>query len=207
MNNHIQKAIEILKNGGIVIFPTDTAFGIGCLIDDEKAVQKLFKIRKRPQEKATPVLVDTVKMAEDYVQKISQEVINKLIEPYWPGALTIVLKCKTEKVPELVRGSGDTLGVRIPNHPIARSLIRSVGKPILGPSANFAGEKTPYATQDLDPELIKLVDYVVPGECTIKQPARHASQLAGVAGRASTVIDCTQKSWKVLRQGAIQLKI
>ncbi len=65
MDTHIQKAIEILKQGGVVIFPTDTAFGIGCRIDDEEAVTRLFQIRKRPHEKATPVLVDTVTMAQN----------------------------------------------------------------------------------------------------------------------------------------------
>lgn len=189
--DHVLKAVEVLKNGGIVTFPTDTAFGIGCVIDNEEAVKRLFKIRKRPPTQATPVLVDTVKMAQDYLEPISQEVIDKLIEPYWPGALTIVLEAKIDKVPKLVRGSTLTLGVRIPNHPVARSIIRNVGKPILGPSANFHGKKTPYSFEELDPELVKLVDYVVPGECAVKN--------------ASTVIDCSTTPWKVLREGHINL--
>lgn len=205
MEQDIQKAVHIIKNGGIVIFPTDTAFGVGCRIDDEKAVERLFKLRRRPVEKATPVLVDTVKMAQEYLKPIPQEVIDTFIEPYWPGALTIVLPCKTEKVPSLVRGGSLTLGVRIPNHPIARSLIRNLGIPLLGPSANFAGEQTPFAFDDLNPELVTLVDYVVPGQCTVKQPARLASE--SVAGRASTVIDCSTIPWKILREGAIKLEL
>jgi len=191
MGNQIAQAVTILNQGGIVIFPTDTAFGIGCQIDDEKAVQRLFQIRKRPHEKATPVLVDTVPMAQRYLQSIPQDVIDHLIEPYWPGALTIVLKCKDEKIPHLVRGGGDTLGVRIPNHQIARQLIREVATPLLGPSANFAGGKTPFSTQDLDDSLVKQVDFVVEGECTLK--------------KASTVIDCSVKPWKILREGALQI--
>lgn len=191
MSKHIQQAVEVLKQGGIVIYPTDTAFGIGCVIDDGKAVKRLFKIRKRPENKATPVLVDTVKMAQDYLEPISQEVIDKLIEPYWPGALTIILPCKTERVPSFVRGGGSTLGLRIPNHPITRSLIRNLGIPILGPSANFAGEKTPYSFKELNPQLVKLVDYIVPGECTTKQ--------------SSTVIDCSARPWKILRPGAVTI--
>ncbi|MDP3988348.1 MAG: L-threonylcarbamoyladenylate synthase, partial [Candidatus Levybacteria bacterium] len=155
--DNINKAIKILKEGGIIIFPTDTAFAIGCRIDNEKAVERLFKIRKRPQNQAVPVLVDTVKMAQDFLVSIPKEVIDKLVEPYWPGALTIILPCKTDKVPYLVRGLGQTLGVRIPNHPIARKIIREVGVPILGPSANFHGEKTPYKFKDLNSELKKLV--------------------------------------------------
>src|SRR3989344_5775452 len=101
MNENIKKAVEVLKRGGIVIFPTDTAFGIGCVIDNAEAVEKLFKIRKRPLTQATPVLVDTVKMAQDFLQPIPGEVVDKLIEPYWPGALTIVLQSRIHKVPEL----------------------------------------------------------------------------------------------------------
>lgn len=189
--NDITKAIEIVTNGGIVVFPTDTAFGIGCRIDNEKSVERLFAIRKRPPEKATPVLVDTVKMAQDYLQPIPKSVIDQLIEPYWPGALTIVLPCKTEKVPSLVRGGGNTIGVRIPNHTIARQLIREAAIPLLGPSANFHGGNTPYAFEDLDPALLRLVDYVLTGECSVK--------------RTSTVIDCSHEQWEVLRQGAVQI--
>jgi L-threonylcarbamoyladenylate synthase len=191
METDVKKAVEILKDGGIVIFPTDTAFGIGCRIDRPDSIQRLFKIRRRPETKATPVLVDTVKMAQEYLEPIPQDVIDKLIEPYWPGALTLILHCNRVKVPELVRGGTTTLGVRIPNHPVARQLIRETGVPILGPSANFSGEQTPYAFQQLNPELIKLVDAVVSGECTVKQ--------------ASTVVDTTVKPWKVIREGAVKL--
>lgn len=193
MEEKIQQAIEILKQGGIVIFPTDTAFGIGCRIDDEKAVARLFKIRNRPENKATPVLVDTVTMAQRYLKTITQDVIDKLIEPYWPGALTIILPCLSEKVPSKVRGGGDTIGVRIPNHPTTRAIIRGLGLPILGPSANFAGEKTPYAFDELDAKLVALVDYIVPGECITK--------------KASTVIDCSMIPWKVIREGGIKIAL
>lgn len=190
--SQLKKAVEILKQGGIVIFPTDTAFGVGCRIDDEKAVERLFAIRKRPKTQATPVLVDTVKMAQDYLLPIPKEVIDKLIEPYWPGALTLILRSIREKVPNLVRGGGETLGVRIPNHTIARAIIRRVGVPILGPSANFHGGETPYKIEDLDKEFIKEVDYVVAGECPV--------------GNVSTVVNCTVVPWKVIRKGALDLK-
>ena len=176
-----------------MIYPTDTAFGVGCRVDDENAVQKLFTIRKRPTMQATPVLVDTIKMMEEYISDIPDNVVAKLIERYWPGALTIVFPCKVEKVASRVRGGGNTIGLRIPNHPIARTLIREMGVPILGPSANFHSEKTPYEFKDLDPELVKLVDYIIPGECSVKEQ--------------STVIDCSDKPWKILRYGAIRLRI
>ncbi len=187
--NDIQSAIKILNQGGIVIFPTDTAFGIGCRMDKRQAIGRLFKLRKRPEFKATPVLVSGLEMAQDYVGPIQPEVREKLIKPYWPGALTIVLPCQEEKVPKLVRGGSDTLGVRMPNSAICLEIINGVEVPILGPSANFHGAPTPFRFQDLDRGLVKLVDFVVTsGECSLKQ--------------ASTVIDCSVAPWKILRQGA-----
>lgn len=194
MQADIDKAVKILKEGGVVIFPTDTAFGIGCRIDDEKAVDRLFEIRKRPETQPTSILVSSIKMAQDYLKPISSDVRRKLMEKYWPGGLTIVLSCKIEKVPSLVRGTGSTLGVRMPNHKTALELIKGTGVPILGPSANFHGEKTPYSLADLDKKLVKLVDYVLSGETSsLHQP--------------STVIDCSVKPWKILREGAVKLKI
>lgn len=192
MNEQILESIKILKAGGIIIFPTDTAFGIGCRIDSADSVKRLFEIRKRPETQATPVLVSNLEMAQNFLQKVSNDVSEKLIDKYWPGALTIVLPCQTEKIPSLVRGAGDNLGVRMPNHEVALEIIKQVGVPILGPSANFHGEKTPYKFEDLDPKLVELVDYVVPGECTIKQ--------------ASTVIDCSITPWKILREGAVRVE-
>ncbi len=191
--DEVKDAIDVLKDGGIVIFPTDTAFGIGCRIDDEKAVERLFKIRKRPPTQATPVLINSLEMVTEYIQKIPRDVQKELIEKYWPGALTIVLPCKTEKVPNLVRGGGETLGIRMPNHKMTLLLIEGVGVPVLGPSANFYGKETPYEFKNLDPELLKLVDLVVEGETQ--------------TGKTSTVIDVSKKPWKVLREGAIKLNL
>lgn len=186
----IQKAIKILREGGIIIYPTDTAFGIGCRIDNIKSIDRLFEIRKRSRTQPTPVLVSSIDMALLYFSSPSQ-IVRRLMTEYWPGALTIVAPCKKELVYSPIRGGGDTIGLRMPDHQTALGIIAGVGVPILGPSANFHGEKTPYRFGDLDPALVKLVDYVVPGECIIK--------------RASTVVDCTVEPYRILRQGAIIL--
>lgn len=193
MDNQIEKAIKILNQGGIVIFPTDTAFGIGCRIDDENAIERLFKIRKRPVFQATPVLFSDLEMVKKYVLEIPNDVKEKLIDKFWPGALTIVLEAKKDNVPSLVRGGKDNIGIRIPNNKIILEIIRSAGVPILGPSANFHGQNTPYEFKDLNSDLIKLVDFVVNGKCELKKP--------------STVIDCTKISWEILRQGALKVNI
>lgn len=191
MKRQIEKAVRVLNKGGIIIFPTDTAFGIGCRMDSESAVARLFSIRKKPQGQSVSVLVDSLEMAQKYLKPLDKKV-KTLMEKYWPGALTIVYKCRTDKVAPLIRRDGETLGVRMPDHETILGLIKGVGVPILGPSANFHGERTPYELEDLDPELIKLVDYVFPGETKN-------------IGSASTVIDVSTSPWKIIRKGAIKI--
>lgn len=186
----INKAIKILRDGGIAIFPTDTAFGIGCRMDDQKAVDRLFVIRKRPLTQPTPVLVSSEAMALAYYLD-PPEIVRHLMKKYWPGALTIIARCKKELVYSPIRGGGETIGFRMPNHETALKLIRGVAVPILGPSANFHGHPTPYRFEDLDPELVKLVELVIPGQCPV--------------GMASTVVDCSATSYRVLRQGSVLL--
>src|ERR1035437_5622750 len=135
MNNQIGEAVKILNKGGIIIFPTDTAFGIGCRIDNEEAIEKLFQIRKRPTTQATPIQVNGLEMVREYVLEIPEDVIQKLIKPFWPGALTIVLKAKIDKVPILVRGGTETVGVRMSNHPVMLEIVNRIGVPIVAPSA------------------------------------------------------------------------
>lgn len=191
MNNNIDEAVKILNQSGTVIFPTDTAFGVGCRMDNEEAVKRLFAVRNRPETQATPVLVNSMEMATRYLEPLPEAVL-KLMKTYWPGALTIIYRCKTGLVPKLVRGGGETLGVRMPDHPLTLELIRNLGVPLLGPSANFHGQKTPYKYEDLDPEFIKKVDYVIKGECK--------------TGNVSTVVDCTTEPFNIIRQGAIIIR-
>jgi L-threonylcarbamoyladenylate synthase len=193
MNKQIEDAVRVLNQGGIVIFPTDTAFGIGCRIDNEKAVQKLFEIRKRPLSQPIPVLVNGIEMTQSYVTEIPAEVRKKLVNPFWPGALTIILNANMHRVSSLVTGGGKTVGVRMPNHPVILDIITKVGVPVLGPSANFHGESTPFEFKDLSRELISLVDYVIEGECSVRE--------------TSTVVDCTKTPWEILRQGAVTVKM
>ena len=188
----LDKAIEVIREGGIVIFPTDTAFGIGCRMDNEKAVEKLFKIKKRPPTQAVPALFDSMSRVEEYVLPFEAS-IKRLMKRYWPGALTVVLPCKQTRVPVLVRGGGKTLGVRIPNHPVPMQLIKAVDIPILAPSANFHGGATPYIFGELDKTLIKLVDFVVEGESK--------------GSLSSTVVDCSKSPWEIIRQGDILLDL
>lgn len=192
MDNNWKKAFEVLKNGGIVIFPTDTTFGIGCRIDSEQSIERLFEIRKRPLNQAVPVLFSSVEMVMSYVLGEINPKVKKLINKYWPGALTVVFPANLQKAPSLVRGGGKTVGVRIPDKEELRNVINKLGVPILGPSANFHGDKTPYKFNDLNKNLVSLADFVISGETVQSKP--------------STVIDVSTDKWKILRQGAVKIE-
>ena len=193
MEENIQKAVDVFKQGGIVIFPTDTVWGIGCALNNEASVKKLFTLRKRPENKAVIALVDSIAMAQEYLLLIDADVKKNILEKYWPQSVTVILPCKTEKVPEIVRGGGNTLAVRIPSHALLLPIVKELGVPILAPSANFAGEKTPTTLNEIDKELLNMVDYVLPGESLGNKP--------------STIIDCSQKPWKLIRQGDVQVDL
>jgi L-threonylcarbamoyladenylate synthase len=188
----ISKAIEILKHGGIIIFPTDTAYGIGCRIDNEQAVRRLFTIRKRPLTQAIPVLVDSMEMALEYFLS-PNIIVRRLMEDYWPGAVTIVSHCLKRKVSPIVLGGGNTIGLRMPNHEMILHIIRSVGVPLAGPSANLHGDNTPYTYMDVSRELINHTDGIITGICQIK--------------KCSTVVDCTYTPPHIIRKGAVDISI
>ena len=178
--DQIKEAVEVLKNGGIVIFPTDTVYGIGCRFDDKDAVLHLSKIKKTPITQRFPVLVSTTDQVRKYAQVTKQA--ENLIKKYWPGALTIILKSKKSK---------EKIGFRMPNSSVVRALIDGVGIPIIGTSANFHGFDAPKSYEELDSGFIKLADFVLKGECQL--------------GAESTVVDATFGPPKILRQGAIKL--
>ncbi len=186
----IREAADILREGGIVVFPTDTAFGIGCRIDRPASVDRLFEIRRRPRTQATPVLISSHETALTYYSP-PPDIVRRLMRKYWPGALTIIAACKKERMYSPIRGGGETVGLRMPNHEGVLSLIRGVGIPILGPSANFHGLPTPYRLEDIDLNLVALVDAVVAGVCPV--------------GKVSTVVDCSVAPAKIIRQGALDI--
>ena len=187
-----QKAVNIIKNGGIIIFPTDTAYGIGCRIDKEDAVDRIFKIKERSKKNPLLVLVDSIKMAEEYVE-IPSEVRHKLLDVYWPGGLSVFFKTKKNKVLGIVTANKPVLAIRLPRHKVLQEVIHTVGVPIVATSANKSGEATPYAVDSIDADTKRQVDMVLDGECTYK--------------KESTIIDATINPWKIVREGAVKVKL
>lgn len=187
---NVQDTIDALKKGKVMVFPTDTAFGIGCRMDYKTSVERIFEIKKRSRENALLVLVDSVKMAEEYV-KIPEDVRKKLVDVYWPGGLTIFFQRRKDKVPDLVTSGADILALRMPEHHVIRKIITGVGVPIIATSANLSGEETPYVLEDVSAEILNSVDAVLKGECTYK--------------KESTIIDTTVTPWNIVRSGAVKL--
>lgn len=175
----LKKAIEILRRGGVVIFPTDTVYGIGARINAIHAVARIKNIKKTNQN--FPVLVSNLNQAHQLAAFDSQAL--HLANRYWPGAMTIILPGKTKH---------EKIGLRLPDSDLVKDLINGVGSPIIGTSANFHGQPVPTSYKELNPNLVKLADYVIKGPC--KQE------------KESTVIDATYIPPRILRRGAIQLQ-
>ena len=177
----IEKAAKVLEKGGVVIFPTDTIYGIGCRYDNKKAIARIYKIKKTPRNQPYPILVSS----QNQVKKLAKvnELGRKLIEKYWPGALTIVLESYN---------NSSKVGFRMPDSKLVLDLIKKIGVPIIGTSANFHGQKSPRSFKDLDPKFIKLADFIIKGRCQ--------------KGTESTVVDATVNPPKILRQGALRIR-
>ena len=160
-NSKISEAAQIIKNGGLVVFPTETVYGIGADGLNPNAVEKIFTAKGRKQDNPLILLVSSEEMLEQIVEDIT-EVEAKLMKAFWPGPLTIVFKRKF-CVPNIVTGGLDTVGVRLTSGEIARELIEIVGSPITAPSANISGKPSGTKVEDIFEELKDKVDCIIDG--------------------------------------------
>ncbi|MBI4135668.1 threonylcarbamoyl-AMP synthase [Candidatus Uhrbacteria bacterium] len=181
----IQEAARVIARGGLVVFPTETVYGLGANAFDARAVRKIFKVKGRPEKK--PLIVHVSKKSTlDVLAQDIPAVTRKLVAKFWPGPLTLVLKARSS-VPKEVTGGGDTVAIRMPAHRVALALIRAAG-PIAAPSANFSGHPPPREVREISRMLRMKVDMVLDGgRCTVGVP--------------STVVDCTVNPPKILRKG------
>jgi len=185
----IQRALEVLGRGGLMAFPTDTVYGLGALAFDSNAVESIYLAKDRPIEKAIPVLIGD---ATD-LEKISDgvpEVARKLAARFWPGPLTIIVP-KKQTLPETVSATS-SVGVRVPDHPVARELLRAAG-PMAVTSANISGQASPSTAQEVLDQLNRRIELIIDG-----------GQTPG--GIPSTLVDCSGDEIKVLREGPISLE-
>jgi L-threonylcarbamoyladenylate synthase len=182
-------AIDVLERGELVAFPTDTVYGLGADACNDQAVRKLFLAKGRSQEKAIPVLVANLEQFVDIVERTPLPAM-RLVEKFWPGPLTIVLGQASDLAGAIsVYG---TVGVRIPDHPIAQELIRATG-PLAVTSANRSGDPDACTAEEIETSLGAQVQLIIDGGRT-------------PGGQPSTVVDCTQDPPRILRVGPITEK-
>ena len=182
---------EVLDNDGIIIFPTDTVYGIGCNCYSEKALKKLFSFKNRPLSKPINVLTDSIEKIELVAENINskeQELINK----YLPGDLTIILN-KKKNVPDLLTANLKTIGVRIPNHHIALEILKKYPYPLATTSVNLSGESPGIEVADFIEEFKDKVDIIVDGG---KSPI----------GVASTIVRVENNKVNILREGNLKVE-
>ncbi len=168
-SQHVVRAAEIFRAGGIVAFPTETVYGLGALAFNPQSVARIFEIKGRPHFDPLIVHVVDCKMLLRVVGEFPP-LAQRLAERFWPGPLTIVLR-KTDLVPSLVTAGLPTVGVRMPSHPVARALIAATGEPLAAPSANPFGALSPTRASHVFDALGEAIDLVIDGgktECGIE---------------------------------------
>jgi L-threonylcarbamoyladenylate synthase len=184
------RAVELLRAGELVAFPTDTVYGVGAIAWDATAVARLYSAKLRPADKAIPILLaepaDIALVARDL-----SPAARRIAERFWPGPLTIVVN-RADRVPDEVTAGGSSVAVRVPDHLLARDLIRSAGAPLATTSANLSGRPSPVSVEDVAAQLGDRIPLILDGgRCP--------------GGVASTVVDLTGPQPVVLRAGPLTL--
>jgi len=183
----VRKAVQILKKGGIIAFPTDTVYGLGADAFNRKAVERIYAVKKRPRHLPFPLLLADISQISTVAEQIP-ELAWFLARYFWPGGLTLLLP-KAASLPSYLT-SQSTIAVRVPNHPIPLALIQSLGNPIIGTSANISGKPSILIADEVEQQLGDKVDLIIDGgKC--------------LGGSESTIVDVTGEVPTILRHGII----
>ncbi len=185
----LQEAARLLCAGEIVAFPTETVYGLGANALDESAVRKIYEAKGRPSDNPLNVLIYDAAQLADLVSQVPAAA-EKLMEAFWPGPLTLIFKCRPQAVPTCVTGGLETIGVRMPNHPVALRLLQMTNLPIAAPSANLSGKPSPTAASHVQHDLDGRVAAIVSGGCC-------------AVGVESTVLDISGEQPVILRPGSV----
>jgi L-threonylcarbamoyladenylate synthase len=158
LKDEVAKALKVIQDGGIILYPTDTIWGIGCDATNTEAVQKIFKLKQRDEAKSMIILLDTENKLESYISEVNPLAYD-LIE-YAESPLTLVMPGAKNISKALIAGDG-SVGIRVTNHPFCQQLIQRLRKPLVSTSANISGKPSPQYFAQIDDEIISGVDYVV----------------------------------------------
>ena len=185
-SHDLERAVSLLRNGGLVAIPTETVYGLAALASNQDAVRKVFAVKNRPTDHPLIVHVSTVAQAQQWAH--FDERAKTLAHYFWPGPLTLLLK-KKDIVPHWVTGGRDTVAIRMPDHAVTLELIDKLGEPVVAPSANRFGKVSPTEPQHVLADLGAEVDLILDGgKCSI--------------GLESTIVECITDV-HILRPGAI----
>jgi L-threonylcarbamoyladenylate synthase len=182
----IGRAIEILEQGGLVAFPTDTVYGLGARAFDPRAVSRLYEAKGRTSSKAIPILISSLEQAGLVVKELPSAA-RVLAEEFWPGPLTIILQRRRNLPLDL--SAKQTVGIRIPDHPVALTLLEAAG-PLAVTSANISGKATARTANEVLKSLDGRVELILNGGTT-------------PGGRPSSIIDCTVDPMRIVRHGPL----
>lgn len=184
----IERAAAVIKSGGLIVFPTETVYGLAASVFDDNAVRKIFEVKKRLFDKPLAVCISSLDQLSEVAASIPIEA-EAVIEKFLPGPLTLIL-LKRSSIPDIVTASKNNVGIRFPDHRIALALISSAGVPIAATSANISGKESPTDAQEVLSQLSGDIDLVIDGGPTEYKVA-------------STVIDFTAQPYRILREGAV----
>ena len=188
--SEIQSALEILQSGGIVAFPTDTVYGLGALAFDNIAIESIYRAKDRPIEKAIPILIGDLSDLDKVADALRvPNMALRFASRFWPGPLTCIVP-KKQTLPLAVSATA-TVAVRIPDHAVARALLRAAG-PMAVTSANISGQASPSTAQEVYDQLNGRIPLILDGGRTR-------------GGVPSTLVDCTGEKPVILREGPISL--
>jgi L-threonylcarbamoyladenylate synthase len=188
IKNQIEKGIEIIRKGGVIAFPTDTVYGLGTGIYLDSGIKRIYEIKQRPLTLALPLLLADASQIHEIALDIPPYAW-KLVKQFLPGGLTLVVY-RTKIVKDIITAGGDTVAIRIPNHPVPHALIKGSGMPLIGTSANLSGKQSLVNAEAVRQELGDSVDLVIDG-------------FPVPGGTESTVVDVTGEIPVILREGAI----
>lgn len=188
MQEAIERAARVILSGGLVAFPTESFYGLGVNAEDDEAVRRLFKTKKRPGDYPVLVLIPSLTQLREYAIYISHTAL-KIIEKFWPGGLTLVFDASPNISPLLTANTGK-IGIRLSNHPIAGALAQRVGLPITGTSANISGQPPCNTPDEVYHSLGNAVDMILNGGRT-------------AGGKGSTILDVTVTPPRILREGMV----
>ncbi len=180
----IEKIVKILNNGGVVVLPTDTVYGIFAISDNKKAIKKIYEIKKRYYKKPLQIFLQDKKLIKKYaiVNKYNEKYINKFL----PGKYTLILKIRKIFKKKFKFLKCDTIGIRVIKYKLLNDILKKINSPLVATSANFSGDKTPVKFQDINKEILSKVGFYVKNDKI-------------VSGIPSRVINVTGKEIKILR--------